>query len=92
MHPSTYEYLKPTDEPVAQMARVRAAAKAYSEIFGEGTSRRSRQDFQDPRSSLKCNVGQRCDHATSRRNASRLTANGKILAMELGEQPQNWSR
>jgi hypothetical protein len=33
MHPSTYEYLKPTDEQMAQMARVRAAAKAYSEIL-----------------------------------------------------------
>ena len=33
MHPSTYEYLKPTDEQVAKMARVRAAAKAYSEIL-----------------------------------------------------------
>lgn len=33
MHSSTYEYLKPTDEQVAQMARVRAAAKAYSEVL-----------------------------------------------------------
>ena len=33
MHPSTYEYLKPTDEQLAQMARVRAAAKAYSDIL-----------------------------------------------------------
>ena len=33
MHRSTYEYLKPTDEQVAQMARVRAAAKAYSDVL-----------------------------------------------------------
>lgn len=33
LHPSTYEYLKPTDEQIAQMTRVRAAAKAYSEIL-----------------------------------------------------------
>lgn len=33
MHPSTYEYLKPTDEQLAQMAQVRAAAKAYGEVL-----------------------------------------------------------
>jgi hypothetical protein len=33
MHPSTYEYLKPTDEQVEQMTAVRAAAKAYSDIL-----------------------------------------------------------
>jgi hypothetical protein len=33
MHPSTYEYLKPTDARVAAMAQVRAAAKAYSEVL-----------------------------------------------------------
>jgi hypothetical protein len=33
MHPSTYEYLKPTEEQVEQMAAVRAAAKAYSDIL-----------------------------------------------------------
>jgi hypothetical protein len=33
MHPSTYEYLKPTDEQVAAMAQVRAAAKAYSDVL-----------------------------------------------------------
>lgn len=33
MHPSTYEYLKPTDEQIAQMGRVRAAAKAYSDVI-----------------------------------------------------------
>jgi hypothetical protein len=33
MHPSTYEYLKPTDEQIAAMARVREAAKAYSDIL-----------------------------------------------------------
>lgn len=33
MHPSTYEYLKPTDEQVAQMGRLRAAAKAYSDAL-----------------------------------------------------------
>lgn len=33
MHSSTYEYLKPTDAQVEQMARVRAAAKAYSDVL-----------------------------------------------------------
>lgn len=33
MHASTYEYLKPTDEQIAQMGRVRAAAKAYSDVI-----------------------------------------------------------
>jgi hypothetical protein len=33
MHPSTYEFLKPTDQQIEQMARVRAAAKAYSEVL-----------------------------------------------------------
>lgn len=33
MHPSTYEYLKPTEAQVEAMARVRAAAKNYSEIL-----------------------------------------------------------
>lgn len=33
MHSSTYEYLKPTDEQVDAMARVRAAAKAFSDVL-----------------------------------------------------------
>lgn len=33
MHPSTYEYLKPSAEMLEKMACVRAAAKAYSEIL-----------------------------------------------------------
>ena len=33
MHPSTYEYLKPTNNQIEQMARVRAAAKVYSEVL-----------------------------------------------------------
>ena len=33
MHPTTYEYLKPTDEQIAAMARVRMAAKAYSDVL-----------------------------------------------------------
>lgn len=33
MHASTYEYLKPTEEQLAQMARVRAAAKAYNDVL-----------------------------------------------------------
>jgi hypothetical protein len=33
LHPSTYEYLKPTDDQLAKMARIRAAAKAYSDIL-----------------------------------------------------------
>lgn len=33
MHPSTYEYLKPTDEQIERMAQVRAASKAYGEVL-----------------------------------------------------------
>ncbi len=33
MHPSTFEYLKPTDEQMQRMARVRAAAKAYCDVL-----------------------------------------------------------
>ena len=33
MHVSTCEYLKPTDEQIACMARVRAAAKVYGDIL-----------------------------------------------------------
>lgn len=33
LHASTFEYLKPTDEQVEQMARVRAAAKAYADVL-----------------------------------------------------------
>ena len=33
LHESTFEYLKPTDEQVARMAIVRAAAKTYAEIL-----------------------------------------------------------
>jgi hypothetical protein len=32
-HSSTYEYLKPTETQLEQMAKVRAAAKAYGEIL-----------------------------------------------------------
>lgn len=33
MHPSTFEYLKPTDEQIECMARVRAAAKAFNDVL-----------------------------------------------------------
>jgi hypothetical protein len=33
VHPSTYEYLKPTDEQIAKMARVREAARVYGDIL-----------------------------------------------------------
>jgi hypothetical protein len=33
MHPSTYEFLKPTDAQIKAMAAVRAAAKAYSDVL-----------------------------------------------------------
>lgn len=31
LHASTFEYLKPTDEQLAQMSALRAAAKVYAE-------------------------------------------------------------
>lgn len=33
MHLSTFDYLKPTDEQVATMQRVREAAKAFAEVL-----------------------------------------------------------
>jgi hypothetical protein len=33
MHSSTYEYLKPTDDQVETMAKVRSAAKAYGDAL-----------------------------------------------------------
>lgn len=33
MHSSTYDYLKPTDEQIERMARVREAAKIFNEIL-----------------------------------------------------------
>ena len=33
MHPSTYDYLKPTEKQMEKMARLRQAAKEYGEIL-----------------------------------------------------------
>jgi hypothetical protein len=33
MHSSTYDYLKPTEEQIEKMARLRAAAKEYGDIL-----------------------------------------------------------
>ncbi len=33
MHASTYEYLKPTDEQLAKMAKLREAAKVYGDLL-----------------------------------------------------------
>lgn len=33
MHPSTFEYLTPTDEQMAIMTRVRAAAKEFADLL-----------------------------------------------------------
>ena len=33
LHASTFEYLKPTEEQIAKMARLRAAAKAYADVL-----------------------------------------------------------
>jgi hypothetical protein len=33
MHASTFEYLKPTDEQIAAMGILRAAAKAYCDVL-----------------------------------------------------------
>lgn len=33
MHDTTFEYLKPTDAQIEQMAKVRAAAKTYCEVL-----------------------------------------------------------
>ncbi len=34
-HNSTFDYLKPTDDQVATMQRVREAAKAFAEVLAE---------------------------------------------------------
>lgn len=33
MHDTTFEYLKPTDAQIEQMARVRSAAKAFCDVL-----------------------------------------------------------
>mgnify|MGYP003352870444 CR=1 FL=1 len=33
MHTTTFDYLKPTDEQLARMQRVREAAKAYADVL-----------------------------------------------------------
>jgi hypothetical protein len=33
MHPSTYEYMQATAKQIEQLARTRAAAKAYSDVL-----------------------------------------------------------
>ena len=33
MHSSTYEYLKPTDDQIETMAKIRSAAKAYGDAL-----------------------------------------------------------
>ncbi len=33
MHPSTFEYLKPTDAQIEAMAKIRSAAKAYNDAL-----------------------------------------------------------
>jgi len=33
LHPSTFEYLKPTAEQIVQMANVREAAKVYADML-----------------------------------------------------------
>lgn len=33
MHQSTYEYLKPTEQQIAEMAIVRSAAKVFGEVL-----------------------------------------------------------
>lgn len=33
MHETTFEYLKPTDEQIARMARVREAAKVFCDVL-----------------------------------------------------------
>jgi hypothetical protein len=35
LHESTFEYLKPTEAQIEQMARVRNAARVYAEILDE---------------------------------------------------------
>lgn len=45
LHPSTFEYLKPTDVQIEQMAVVRAAAKVYSDILDSALPDRPDKTF-----------------------------------------------
>ena len=33
LHPSTFEYLKPTEDQIERMSRLREAAKVYAEVL-----------------------------------------------------------
>jgi hypothetical protein len=35
LHPSTFEYLKPTEDQITTMAKLRSAAAAYAKALGE---------------------------------------------------------
>ena len=35
LHPTTFEYLKPTDTQIEQMVKARTAAKVYADVLNE---------------------------------------------------------
>jgi hypothetical protein len=45
LHPSTFEYLKPTDAQLDAMAQVRAAAKAYADVLDQMLPEGPDKDF-----------------------------------------------
>lgn len=45
MHPSTFEYLKPTDDQITQMALVREAARVYCEVLEKNLPEGSDKSF-----------------------------------------------
>jgi len=76
MDESTYEYLKPTDDQMERMARVRAAAKAYSEVLEAEMPDGPDKTFvirAHRSNAMWCNVVQCGDHATPGRIAAHVT-------------------
>ena len=52
MHPSTFEYLKPTDEQIDRMARVQCEASRVLRGARAGITAGTGHDFRYPRASF----------------------------------------
>ena len=72
MHGTTYEYLKPTDEQVAKMARVRAAAAEYSRVIEAEIPDGPDKTYLIRKHREVADVGEYRDHAATRRFAANL--------------------
>jgi hypothetical protein len=72
LHPSTFEYLMPTDEQVEMMSKVRAAAKVYRHTRCP-LARRTRQDVHSASASFECDVGERRHHPSAGWSAEKVS-------------------